>query len=85
MSATPITRICTLMPSMPRTVIRLPTRTCTACANDASMTAPSGAAGRSQLPATSSGADMAGSVDVMVRSSTGDFTALCSSVADAAW
>ena len=70
---------------MPSTVIWSPTPTCTAWANDASMTAPSGAEDRSQVPATTSGADIAGSAGVMARSSTGDFTALCSSVADAAW
>ena len=81
----PITRMCTRVPSMPSTAIRSPTPTCTASANDASRTTPSGAEGRSQVPATSSGADIAGSVGVIARSSTGDFTAPCSRVADAAW
>ena len=75
----------TRVPSMPSTVIRSPTPTCAAWAKDASRTTPSGAEGRSQVPATTSGADIAGGAGVMARSSTCDFTAPCSSVADAAW
>ena len=48
------------VPSMPSTAILFPTPTCTAAANDASRTAPSGAEDRSQVPATTSGAEMAG-------------------------
>ena len=82
----PITRIGgPLMPSMPLTLIRIPTPTWTAWANEASRTTPSGTAERSQVPATTSGADILGSSGVMARSSTGDRTAPCSRVADAAW
>ena len=75
----------TVVPSMPSTTICSPTPTCTAAANDASRTAPSWTEDRSHVPATTSGVDMAGGVGVMPRSSTGDLTAPCSSVADAAW
>ena len=81
----PITRIWAVVPSMPYTVIWSPTPTCTAWANDASRTTPSGAEDRSQVPATTSGADIAGRTGVMARSSTGDLTAPCWSVAEAAW
>ena len=80
----PITRIATRVPSMPSTTIRSPTPRRTAWAKDASRTTPSRAEGRSQVPATTSGAEIAGGADVMARSSTGDFTAPCSSVAEAA-
>ena len=82
----PITRIeGPRMPSMPLTLIRMPTPTCTAWANEASRTTPSGAEERSQVPDTTSGADIAGSRGVMARSSTGDRTAPWARVADAAW
>ena len=81
----PITRMCTRVPSMPSTTIRSPTPRWTASAKDASRTTPAGTPGRSQVPATSSGADIAGGAGVIARSSTGDFTAPCSRVADAAW
>ena len=81
----PITRIGTLVPSIPSTVIQSPTPTPTAWAKDASTTAPSWAEDRSQVPVTTSGADIAGGSGVMALSSTGDFTAPCSSVAGAAW
>ncbi len=82
----PITRIeGPRMPSMPLTLIRMPTPTPTAWAKDASTTAPSWAEDRSQVPVTTSGADIAGGSGVMALSSTGDFTAPCSSVAGAAW
>jgi hypothetical protein len=81
----PITRIGTLVPSMPSTVIRSPTPTRTAWAKEASRTTPSWAGARSQVPSTTSGADIAGGSDVMALSSTGDRSAPCSSVADAAW
>ena len=80
----PITRIGTLVPSMPSTVILSPTPTRTAWANDASRTTPSWIGARSQVPSTTSGTDIAGGSDVMARSSTGDLTAPCSSVAGAA-
>src|SRR6201989_2538172 len=80
----PITRIGTLVPSIPSTVIQSPTPTPTAWAQDASTTAPSWAEDRSQVPVTTSGADIAGGSGVMALSSTGDFTAPCSSVAGAA-
>ena len=80
----PMTRIETEVPSIPSTTIWEPTPTCTAAANEASTTAPSCSEARSQVPATSSGVDIAGGTGVMPRSSTGDFTAPCSSVADAA-
>ena len=80
----PITRIQTVVPSIPSTMSLSPTPTCTAWANDASRTAPSGAEDRSQVPATTSGADIAGRTGVMARSSTGDLTAFCSRVAEAA-
>ena len=70
---------------MPSTVIQSPTPTCTAAANDASRTAPSWAEGRSQLPATTSGAEMAGKTGVMACNSTGERAGPCSSVAEAAW
>ena len=81
----PITRICTSVPSMPSTAILSPTPTCTAAANDASRTAPFGTEARSQVPATTSGAEMDGRTGVMARSSTGERTGPCSSVAEAAW
>ena len=65
----------------------VPTRRCAAAANEASTTAPGASAGlspaRSQLPSVTSGADMAGSVGRMARSSTGDSVAPCSRVAEA--
>ncbi len=81
----PITVMATAVPSMPSTWMRPPTPTCTAWAKDASRTAPSGAEDRSQLPSTMIGTDIVGGAGVMARSSTGDFTAPCSSVAGAAW
>ena len=70
---------------MPSTVILSPTPTCSAAANDASRTAPSWAEGRSQVPATTSGTEMAGKAGVMARSSTGERAAPCLSVAEATW
>ena len=81
----PMTRIETCVPSMPSTTIWSPTPTWTAAANDASSTAPSCSEGRSQVPATISGADIVGGTGVRPASSTGDRTAPCSSVAEAAW
>ena len=80
----PMTCIVTEVPSMPSTRILTPTPTWTAAANEASRTAPSCSEDRSQVPATISGVDIAGGTGVIPRSSTGDCTGPCSSVADAA-
>ncbi len=79
--------IVAVLPSTPTTLTRSPTPRCSAAANEASTTAPGASAGlspaRSQRPAVTSGADMAGSVVRMARSSTGNSAAPCSSVAEA--
>ena len=80
----PVTRIGTEVPSTPSRTIRSPSPTWTAAANDASMTTPSGWLARSQVPATTSGADIAGGAGVIPHSCTGDFCAPCTSVAAAA-
>ncbi len=81
----PMTRIETSVPSMPSTTIRSPTPTWTAAANEASSTAPSGSEDRSQVPATISGVDIVGRHGRHAAQLHGERTALCSSVADAAW
>ena len=79
--------IVAVLPSSPATAIRIPTRRCAAAANEASTTAPARAAppslAPSQLPSVTSGADMAGSVGSIARSSTGDSVAPCPRVAEA--
>ena len=76
-----------MLPSSPATAIRIPTRRCAAAANEASTTAPrpggAPSPARSQLPAVTSGAEMAGSAGSIARSSTGDSVAPCSRVAGA--
>ncbi len=80
----PITRIGTVVPSTPSRTIPLPRPTPVAAANEASMTTPCGWLARSQVPATTSGADIAGSRGVIPSSCTGDFCAPCTMVAGAA-
>ena len=79
----PITRALTVLPSTLSSAIASPTPTCAAAANEASTTTPSGLPWLSQLPATTSGADIAGSAVDIPSSCTDDLCEPNSRVAGA--